>query len=354
MEKKLLMVLLAATMCFVTPGCKDSPPGPPPPATGPDTTSHNVAWQIDTLGDGASSILHDVAIVNDTLAFAVGEIYKRDSTGQFDQQAYNLAKWDGRAWQLVRIQFHTFCNQPYTSSYPARSIIAFSGSDILVASGAEIVSWNGVSQTSVLCIPEGTVGSFTQLWGSNSRSFYAVGRNGTIVYFTNGWQTIASGTSADITDVWGVIEHTSGRRTILVTASNRYSNSERKLLSIDSSNRVDSIPWAPGARLNTVWFTSDTRVFVGGGGIYVGTPAAWQEIFDLPSFFSTRIRGTAPNDLVVVGAFGLCGHFNGQTWKSYPEVALSNGSYEGLAVSKKLIIAVGQIGDRAVVLRGNR
>ncbi|MGH2567306.1 MAG: hypothetical protein ACRDGA_03130 [Bacteroidota bacterium] len=37
----------------------------------PDTTSHNFAWQTFVLGDG-NSILYDVAIVNDTLAYAVG------------------------------------------------------------------------------------------------------------------------------------------------------------------------------------------------------------------------------------------------------------------------------------------
>ena len=42
-----------------------------------DTTSHNFTWEIDTLGDGGSSVLRDVAIINDTLAYAVGEIYKK-------------------------------------------------------------------------------------------------------------------------------------------------------------------------------------------------------------------------------------------------------------------------------------
>jgi hypothetical protein len=57
-----------------------------------DTTSHNFTWQIDTLGDGSSSVLYDVAIIDDTLAYAVGEIYKRDSVGNWDPNAYNLVK----------------------------------------------------------------------------------------------------------------------------------------------------------------------------------------------------------------------------------------------------------------------
>src|SRR5437867_933439 len=40
-----------------------------------DTTSHSFQFFRDTLGDGSSSVLNDVAIINDTLAYAVGEIY---------------------------------------------------------------------------------------------------------------------------------------------------------------------------------------------------------------------------------------------------------------------------------------
>ena len=41
-----------------------------------DTTSHAFTWQSFTFGDGGGSCtLYDVAIINDTLAYAVGEIY---------------------------------------------------------------------------------------------------------------------------------------------------------------------------------------------------------------------------------------------------------------------------------------
>ena len=48
-----------------------------------DTTSSNYTWQLLTLGNyltGNSSIIYDVAIINDTSAWAVGEIYTNDST----------------------------------------------------------------------------------------------------------------------------------------------------------------------------------------------------------------------------------------------------------------------------------
>jgi hypothetical protein len=66
-----------------------------------DTTSHNFTWQIDTLGDGNSSVLKDVTILSDTCAWAVGEIYKKDSLGNWDNEPYGAAHWNGTKWNLI-------------------------------------------------------------------------------------------------------------------------------------------------------------------------------------------------------------------------------------------------------------
>ena len=46
-----------------------------------DTTSHNFTWQTFTFGEHSSSTLYDVAIINDSSIWAVGEIYMNDSLG---------------------------------------------------------------------------------------------------------------------------------------------------------------------------------------------------------------------------------------------------------------------------------
>jgi len=60
-----------------------------------DTTSHNFTFQTFTFGEHSSSVLYDVAIVNDSSIWAVGEIYLNDSLGQPDPIAYNSTHWDG-------------------------------------------------------------------------------------------------------------------------------------------------------------------------------------------------------------------------------------------------------------------
>lgn len=49
-------------------------------STGPDTTSSNFTWTVDTTG-GPGSILYDCSVVNDTLPFAVGELFHKGSKG---------------------------------------------------------------------------------------------------------------------------------------------------------------------------------------------------------------------------------------------------------------------------------
>ena len=65
-----------------------------------DTTSHNFTWNTFTFGDGGSSVINDVAIVNDTSGLCSGRNLYNDSTGKPDQKPYNFAKWNGEKWEF--------------------------------------------------------------------------------------------------------------------------------------------------------------------------------------------------------------------------------------------------------------
>jgi len=87
-----------------------------------DTTSHDFRWEIYTLGDGTgSSCLYDVAIINETLAYAVGEIYRNDTT-------FNVAKWNGKERELMRIE-SLVCGSPSYANGLAGQIIFFQNDD---------------------------------------------------------------------------------------------------------------------------------------------------------------------------------------------------------------------------------
>ena len=68
-----------------------------------DTTSHNFTFEMITFGGQiGSSVLFDVAIINENNIWAVGEIWIAD-TSQLGYTKYNAVHWDGNSWELKRI-----------------------------------------------------------------------------------------------------------------------------------------------------------------------------------------------------------------------------------------------------------
>ena len=319
-----------------------------------DTTNHDFTWQIDTLGDGNSSALYDVAIINDTLVYAVGEIYKRDSTGQVGYDCYNLAKWNGRNWELLKIQFYTICGQSGRTAYPAKSVIAFSASDIWVAmDGSQIAQWDGTSQISTMCIPI----VVNKLWGTSGSDIYAVGSMGAIAHYDGrAWQKMESGTDVDIQDIWGMVNPSTGERLILCAVSKAYWIGGQKILRIAENNQVDTVTWVSGRRPHSIWFDKSLRVHACGDGVFRRNPdGQWQELADasvLP-VFTERLRGQENNDVFVVGDFGAVAHFNGVGFRLYPQVSAAL-VYNGLDYNGRQMVSVGYSSDRAIVLRMSR
>ncbi|NUN71433.1 MAG: hypothetical protein HUU02_17180, partial [Bacteroidetes bacterium] len=153
-----------------------------------DTTSHNYTFTFDTLGGAASSIFYDVAIINDTLAYAVGEIFLKDSTGKIDPFLYNFAQWNGREWKVGRITVSYRGNEIIERIY---SIFAFSPSDIWLSNGVPIhgdgKKWNQyhLFDMGVLSSNDGII---QNMWGRSTGKMFFVGRAGTIVIYNGtGW-----------------------------------------------------------------------------------------------------------------------------------------------------------------------
>ena len=76
------LLFLALTIASSFDSCKKNEPCTTCPPSGPDTTSHSFNFTQYTIGgSGSSSYFKDVAIISDSLAYAVGEVYLNDSTG---------------------------------------------------------------------------------------------------------------------------------------------------------------------------------------------------------------------------------------------------------------------------------
>jgi hypothetical protein len=100
-----------------------------------DTTSHNFTWQTFEFGQHSSSVLYDVAIIDENNIWAVGEIYMNDSLGNPDSKIYNAMHWNGNIWEPKRIKTLFGGN---LITVPLAGIIAFSATDIWMVGSSPI------------------------------------------------------------------------------------------------------------------------------------------------------------------------------------------------------------------------
>lgn len=342
--------LLLFALCFSSlPACKKPTE---PKAVAPDTTSHNFVFEIDTLGDGSSSVLNDVWIFDENNIWAVGEIYVQDSTGQ-SEEVYNAVHWDGKKWNLLQL-YYPF-NQTQLLIVPIRGIFAFSPNDIWLAAGS-VFRWNGSSIQPFLLRPMILSGPETveKLWGTSSSNLYGVGNAGTIVYYDgSNWQKLISGTTVDIQDIWGE------GQTVLAVASLVNYGRGLDLLKIQGTTvtKLDTT----GLRMaeSSIWFEQNQIYYVAGDGLFKKQnliESNWQFALYQPTIYIDRIRANAWNDIFVAGSFGFVAHYNGSTWKDYTglEAPRFYSRYKGLSVKENFVAAAGWLNEQAIALRGQR
>ncbi len=352
---RLLCISLISSAVLLPSACSDDPVKPA--QSGPDTTSQKFSQETFILGE-LGSLLSDVAVVNDTLAYAVGEIFKKDSVGNVEHPPYGLAIWDGKTWKLKRI----------TARYPSGSvsiratgIFAFSESEVWIAWG-DVFRWDGrsdfLSMHQISKSPTNPNGilnpneSADKLWGPSSSNLFVVGRGGGIAHY-NGteWRRINSGTAADIQDIWGSYDEKAREDVVLCAVSNTYEISERRILRVYPTGRIDSILWRSDRRIHSIWFSEQKRIYTAGGGVFIRNEhEEWSEQESIPLYYTRRIRGVKNNDVFVSGDFGLVAHYNGVRWKSWsiPEAGiLFSNDYKagifmtvGSTIDQKAIITI--------------
>jgi len=319
-----------------------------------DTTSHDFRWEIYTLGDGTgSSCLYDVAIINDTLAYAVGEIYQDYNK---DYQIYNAAKWNGRKWELMRIPFIGSCSA--VDYPPLKAIWAFSSTNILVTNGGSIVTYDGVNGTMDCRMNSLLTGAINKIWATSPSDVYIVGNNGLIAHYDGSrWRRIESGTELQFLDIFGATDPKTGDQQILAVCTQNYPGN-RGIYSIKGNTAIQISSYPIQWELFSVWFVPNRHYYVVGGAYYekrMLTDYQWKKFYPPTRYAASSIRGNKINDVVIVGAYGECMHWNGIGWRSYQNVTgLGNGSYASIAIKNNLLIAVGENNARAITLIGRR
>ena len=357
MLKKTILIYFLILYVIIISACNSTGPTENN-GNGQDTTSHNFSWQTFSFGEHSSSILYDVAIINDTSIWAVGEIYLNDSLGNPDPNTYNAVHWDGNEWNLKRIKTNACGGVDYP---PVQTIFAFSSNDMLFAHiDGSISHFNGTGFSNDCSLITQLNGSANKIWGRSRNDFFVVSDNGFLSHYQNGiWTNIESGTNLDFYDIWGDYNSTNRQYEIIAIAAKQFVTYDKKILRINKNTveniQTDSIPYS----VHGVWFKSGKKYFVDGDGLYskdnINSTLEWNWLHpDITNYYLYAVRGQSINDLFVCGAFGEIIHYNGSSWKSYIRATGIYGTLNNIDFKRNLVVAVGYANPKAIIIIGKR
>ncbi len=294
----IMLVLFAAT-------CSDSVT---PPTHEPDSTSHEIIWEIDTLAGDINAVWGSTP----ESVWAAGLIVHGSS-------GTNLVHYDGERWEEYD---HFFSAELFGIFGSNENDIWAVGSNLVYKiHDAVIVHFDGVDWKTEH-IADGTPG-LIEVWAAGPSDVFAVGLEGTILHYDGeNWTQMESGTIRHLTDVWGFgpndvyasgglssnASETEYRTTLLHYDGNKWDF----VLNRTEDNYVYSI-W--GESSNNLYFSSTFGSFKGNkkdGWIKLHIPDDNTAI--------RKLRGSSEYNIFLSGPFGLLLHYNGITWHRYEEI----------------------------------
>ena len=304
-------------------------------------TSHDIIWQIDTLGQ-PGNFLNDVWGFDESNVYAIGAINMAEGIT-------SIIKWDGVKWN-----YH---------SWPeggASGIFGFSSNDIWIVGDYSnrgfIGHFNGTSWTeyrSDYFLARGdTVYPLRAVWGSSPDNVWAVGDKGTIIRWDGSeWKKTASPIDIRLNDILGV----SSREIYAISIS---ITNQSKLIRYDGNTWEDVTLLLPNypRSFTSLWFDRSGSGYLVGNNITTFQRGTFNTSSFRPDRFLLAVQGKNSVDVIAVGQTGRVIHFNGIGWSNYPELWDANIGNElrGIYMGENKIIIVGKISAGAIIIKGER
>jgi hypothetical protein len=326
-----------------------------------DTTSHDITWEVETIG-GPGSFVLDVAIINENAIWVVGEFQTAES-----DTPYNAANWNGQQWDLIRIPAVPWYNPDIFVYDEISTLIAFESDDIWFSEDlGTIVHWDENSYTSYIIGANQAQGTIKKFWGLSSDEIYLVGTNGSITKF-NGSSFIKMNSNTDInlTDIYGTPDgievwacgwnNSDGRSVLLRLNNNRWE------ILWERGGNTNNLPYS--TFLSTLWTSGRSEFLLTGipDGIVrhsISNLNFTREDNFVRESFGYRIRGDETNNVFLAGDFASIWHFNGASWKRYDYLINQEDRLRSIHVKNGIVAAVGfgfsNILPGALIIRGRR
>jgi hypothetical protein len=258
-------------------------------------------------------------------------------------------------WNGTKIALFQFQARDYgtiVGVFPLKTVYAFSSSMVIFTNLGDVIKWNGSSCAEVAFFIRSLpyTGQIVKTWASSPTEFYCVGMGGAIYHYSqSSWNKLSSLTTLVIGDVWGIVKE--GKESIFCAATSFGTTFPSKILTATEGS-VDSIFWAEGRDINSIWTKDGSVLFVGGSGVYDNSGGKWTQANIGANFYINCIRGNDTNDIFAVGAEGLISHFNGKSWKVQQQGHAQ--SYFSVSVNGSTVAAVGVSGAVGMLSIGKR
>ena len=316
-SNKIILIILFLALVLVVATCSDHLTPTLPPKS--DSTSHEITWEVDTLGDWNSRLSAIWGAAPNDI-WAAGWIVR-------DDWGTNLIHYNGEKW----VDFTYF-------EAELRSIHGISSNDIWAVGNnliipnrnALIAHYNGVEWKSIYTNID--LPSLKAIWASSANSVFAVGSKGTILHFDGrNWEIMQSNTDKTLYDVWGF-----GSDDVYACGGDNplFSEASKPLLLHHDgktwSSLLDTIN-NPNKVIETVWGSSPENIYFQGyyieNGLYQGSLSKSWSFVQIPDDNNdiNKIRGNSTYNIFVVGAYGIVVHYNGQSWQMYSELLKEPG-----------------------------
>lgn len=343
---KIKSLFIIIVLTFIAIMCSN-PVTPPPPPQKPDSTSHEIIWEVDTLGDWNSDLSAVWGSSPDNV-WATGWI-TRGSWGT------NIIHYDGEKWEDYDY-FEADLNGMFGLN---ENDIWAVGNNLIIPNRDALIAHYDGTEWKTVHIDYGT-SILKAVWASAPDDVFAVGFDGTILHY-NGkkWDKMKSGTDKHLFDVWGFASddvYACGGMTSTLgypfqPTLIHYDGLEWKTI-LDTTG----YEWH---EISTIWGSSSDNVYYDASfGLFQGNLTNGWNYVPIPDDNTAinKIRGSASFNIFEVGHFGLVLHYNGRTWRRYNELLNKPGGplLSDVIVFENSVFIVGleHNVNKAIVYRG--
>ncbi|MCA0445742.1 MAG: hypothetical protein LCH54_05900 [Bacteroidetes bacterium] len=321
-----------------------------------DTTSHAFTFSLTELGGSGSSI-NDVWIGGENDIWVAGDIVINFKT----DEVYNLMHWNGSIWEKWRLVFRfDYASGPLFGYNMGAAVFKTPEGRVWVMSDAGGISysddmglhWIQVTQLKGI----GLAGE--RIYGTSNSNMYFTGLGGGILHFNGSTFTrMPKVTDLHLTDLWGNSEG------VFVMAEKYGQDVDAPILKLNGSQleRFPNKLSFNSFNQTGIWVTEKHKYLTAGYLMrYDAYLKKWLSLDTGSSginIWPSGVRGNSDIDYWIFDSFSHLVHFNGGTWKVYPEVnqmGVEQFFFTRLAVKGELLVALGFANNRDYLITGKR